>query len=182
MRWHLLCLLTMTIAVSISEAADWPGFRGPHGNGVCDEKSIPLKWGPSDNIAWKVKLPGPGASSPVIWGDRVFVTSFTGKKAAEIVRHVQCFERGTGKERWHKQFPAPLPENDHKAQLLQHGFATSTPVTDGQRLYVYFGRGGLHANDRCCGQHAFLSSRARAAPGHPLSRRRVAGRYLPPDL
>jgi len=144
---HTFCMLLILAAASFSSASDWPGFRGPFGNGVSPEKALPLKWGPDENIAWKVKLPGPGASSPVVWQDQVFVTCFTGKKAAELVRYVLAFDRKTGKERWRKEFPAPLPENDYQGQILQHGLATSTPVTDGKRLFVYFGRGGVHAFD-----------------------------------
>lgn len=125
----------------------WPAFRGPGGNGVCAETTLPLHWGPKDNIAWTAPLPGPGASSPVVWGDQVFVTCFTGKAAKEIVRHVFCFDRRTGEKRWQRDFPAPLPENDYSNQVSQHGLATSTPTTDGQRLYLFFGRGGVHALD-----------------------------------
>jgi outer membrane protein assembly factor BamB len=146
MRWQFLALVSVVCAAPAA-AADWPCFRGPHGDGVADEQTIPLKWGPKDNIAWKVALPGPGASSPVVWGDRVFVTSFTGTKASEIVRQILCFDRKTGKKLWQKDYPAPLPENDYKAQVSQHGLATGTPATDGKRLYVYFGRGGLHVLD-----------------------------------
>jgi outer membrane protein assembly factor BamB len=144
--WVLVALGTLVCAAA-ARADEWPGFRGPHGNGVADEKTMPVKWGPNENLAWKVKLPGPGASSPVVWGDRVFVTAFTGSKASEIVRYVLCFDRKTGKERWRKDYPAPLPENDYARQVSQHGLTTATPVTDGQRLYVFFGRGGLHALD-----------------------------------
>ncbi len=146
MRYRILILVALACVASTT-AADWPGFRGPHGNGVADEKTLPLRWGPDENVAWKVALPGPGASSPVVWGDRVFVTASTGVKASELVRHVLCFDRKTGKKLWQKSFPAPLPENDLKGQVTQHGFTTSTPATDGQRLYVSFGRGGLHVLD-----------------------------------
>jgi outer membrane protein assembly factor BamB len=146
-RYLVVSLLVLWCGISSSAAADWPGFRGPFGNGVCLDKTFPLKWGPKENLAWKAPLPGPGTSSPVICGEQVFLTCFTGKKAAELVRHVLCFDRSTGQKRWQKDFPAPLPENDYKAQLLQHGFTTSTPVTDGKRLFVYFGRGGLLAFD-----------------------------------
>jgi outer membrane protein assembly factor BamB len=146
MRRGLLALVGVACAV-VGAAADWPAFRGPRGDGVAAEKTLPLKWGPKDNVAWKVALPGPGASSPVVWGDRVFVTAFTGTKASEVVRHVLCFDRKTGKKLWQKDFPAPLPENDYKAQVSQHGLTTATPATDGERLYVFFGRGGLHVLD-----------------------------------
>ncbi len=146
MRQGFLALVVLAFAAP-ALTANWPGFRGPHGNGAADEKTLPLQWGPKDNIAWKVALPGPGASSPIIWGDRVFVTAFTGTKASEIIRHILCFDRGTGKNLWQKSYPAPLPENDYAKQVVQHGLTTATPATDGQRLYVYFGRGGLHVLD-----------------------------------
>jgi outer membrane protein assembly factor BamB len=147
MKSTMLSASVLFLSISATCAGEWPGFRGPFGNGVCEETAFPLKWGPKENIAWKVQLPGPGASSPVVWKDQVFVTCFTGKKAAELVRHVISFDRATGKKRWQRDFPAPLPENDYAKQVLQHGLTTSTPVTDGQRLYVFFGRGGLHALD-----------------------------------
>jgi outer membrane protein assembly factor BamB len=128
-------------------AANWPAFRGPHGNGVADEKNLPLTWSAGENIAWKVQLPGPGASSPIVWNDRVFITAFTGSKASEIVRHLLCFDRRSGKKLWQKDYPAPLPENDYAKQVKQHGLTTSTPATDGKRLYVYLGRGGVHVLD-----------------------------------
>jgi outer membrane protein assembly factor BamB len=127
-------------------AEDWPRFRGPRGNGVSGESTLPIKWGPKENIAWKVELPGPGSSSPIVLGDRVFVTCFTGKLAKDIVRHVMCFDRA-GKLLWKNSYPAPQPEMDYSGHLLQHGFTTSTPCTDGQRLYVYFGRDGVRALD-----------------------------------
>src|SRR5436305_8688109 len=113
MHCRFLALLTLAVGQTFlcagdRPAANWPCFRGPHGNGVADEKTLPLKWGPKDNLAWKVALPGPGASSPVVWGERVFVTAFTGTKASDLVRHVLCFDRKTGKELWKKSFPAPL--------------------------------------------------------------------------
>jgi outer membrane protein assembly factor BamB len=147
MRGIFLAVVTITCTATALTAGNWPGFRGPHGNGVADEKTFPLQWGPKENVAWKAPLPGPGGSSPVIWGDRVFVTAFTGTKAKEIVRHVLCFDRKSGQKLWQKDYPAPQPENDYQGQVAQHGMATSTPATDGKRLYVWFGRGGLHVLD-----------------------------------
>ena len=128
-------------------ADDWPRFRGPNGDGTSPERAVPETWGPAENVAWKVELPGPGASSPVVLGRRVFLTCFTGTSAAELVRHVLCFDRGRGELRWKRSYPAPLPECDYTGQLRQHGFATSTPTTDGACLYVQFGRDGVRALD-----------------------------------
>jgi outer membrane protein assembly factor BamB len=137
-----LCCVAAPLA-----ADDWPGFRGPHGDGTSDERAVPQTWGPAENLAWKVELPGPGASSPVVLGRRVFLTCFTGTRAQDLVRHVLCFDRGRGTPLWKNSYPAPLPENDYAGQLRQHGFATSTPVTDGAALYVPFGRDGVRAFD-----------------------------------
>ena len=94
-----------------------------------------------------MKLPGPGASSPVVQGERVFVTCFTGKKGPEIVRYLICFDRNTGKLLWEQKRPAPQPESDYTGQNLQHGMATATPIIDGARIYVNFCRGGVFAFD-----------------------------------
>ncbi len=147
MRLASACLLALVFAGNTS-AEDWPRFRGPRADGTSAESDLPLKWGPKENIAWKVELPGMGASSPIVVGDRVFVTSFTGKVAKELVRHVLCFDRKGGKLLWKNSYAAPLPENDYVKQLTQHGFATSTPVSDGTRVYVHFGRDGVRAFDR----------------------------------
>jgi outer membrane protein assembly factor BamB len=142
----LVCLLA---------AADWPGFRGPQGTGISPEHGLPVKWGPEENLAWKTKLPGPGASSPIAWGDRVFVTCFTGYGGADrksgdqsqLRRHLVCLERTSGKILWQADVPAKLPETDWTSQVSQHGYATSTPTTDGERVYVFFGQTGVFAFD-----------------------------------
>lgn len=126
---------------------DWPGFRGPGHQGHAGAGDFPIRWGPLENVAWKVKLPGPGASSPVIQGDRVFVTCFTGKKGTEIVRHLLCLERATGKILWERKRPALQPESDYAGMILQHGLATGTPFVDGDCVYVNFCRGGVYAFD-----------------------------------
>ncbi|MFO0966779.1 MAG: PQQ-binding-like beta-propeller repeat protein [Gemmataceae bacterium] len=133
--------------VTTAHAEDWPRFRGPRGDGTSAETSFPTRWSPKENILWKAKLPGPGSSSPIVWKDRVFVTCFTGTKGPEIVRHLFCFDRNKGDILWKKDFPAPQPENDYASYLLQHGFASSTPVTDGDKLYVYFGKDGVRCFD-----------------------------------
>lgn len=142
-----LAVYFLILQVVPLHAEDWPAFRGPLGDGTSAEKVFPARWGPKENIAWKVKLPGPGSSSPIVFKDRVFLTCFTGKKAKELTRHVLCFDRARGDLLWKKDFPAPLPENDYESYILQHGFTSSTPTTDGERLYVYFGRDGVRAFD-----------------------------------
>ena len=147
MKTIIASLLLLPVFSVALHAEDWPRFRGPRGDGTSSATTLPLKWGPKENIAWKVELPGPGSSSPIVVGNRVFVTCFTGKKAEEIVRHVMCFDRAGGKLLWKNSYPAPTPEMDYTGHLLQHGFTTSTPCSDGQRLYVHFGRDGVRAFD-----------------------------------
>ena len=68
----------MVLAVTglaILAGADWPGWRGPRGDGVADDGPYPLRWGPTENVKWKVEIPGRGHSSPVVWGDRIFLTT-----------------------------------------------------------------------------------------------------------
>lgn len=146
MRFAYASLLAVVLAGAVG-AEDWPRFRGPRGDGSSAEAELPLKWGPKENIAWKVELPGMGASSPIVVGERVFVTCFSGTLAKELVRHVLCFDKKSGKMLWKNSYPAPLPENDYEKQLRQHGFTTSTPVSDGSRVYVHFGRDGVRAFD-----------------------------------
>lgn len=135
--------------------ADWPGFRGPKGTGISDEKGLPVTWSEKNNIAWKTRLPGPGASSPAIWGDRVFVTCWTGYAESrdnrgdlkKLRRHLVCLDRKSGKILWKSDVPAKLPEVEWGRALSQHGYTTSTPVTDGKRVYVFFGKTGVFAYD-----------------------------------
>src|SRR5262249_15160005 len=141
------------LSLVVLAGADWPGFRGPHTDGVSDEHGLPIRWDDKENVVWKTRLPGPGASSPITWGDRVFVTCYSGyggaigKKGdmANLRRHLVCLDRKTGKVLWQKDVAAQLPETDFARQVNQHGYVTSTPVTDGERVYAFFGRTGVFA-------------------------------------
>jgi outer membrane protein assembly factor BamB len=122
---------------------------------VSPERDLPVKWGPDENIAWKTKLPGRGHSSPIISGDRIFVTCYSGygdgksepAAVANLRRHLVCLDHKDGKILWQKDVPTKLPETEYVGQLQQHGYATSTPATDGERVYVFFGRTGVLAFD-----------------------------------
>jgi outer membrane protein assembly factor BamB len=154
LSWHLVAFATLTLGMT-ALGAEWPGFRGPTLDGVSTERGLPVKWGPEENIVWKLKLPGAGSSSPVVWQDRVFLTCFSGygvpggEKAelADLRRHLLCIDRTTGKVLWQKDVPAKLPESPYSKQNGEHGYSTSTPVTDGERVYVFFGRTGVLAYD-----------------------------------
>src|SRR5262245_43128099 len=135
-----LCVAVFTLTAG---AADWPNFRGPGGSGVSAEKDLPTKWGDKDNLVWKLDLPGPGSSSPVVWGDKVFVTCYTGYgvnlrepgELADLRRHLLCVDRKAGKVLWDKEVKARQPEQEFEGPFITlHGYASSTPATDGERV------------------------------------------------
>jgi hypothetical protein len=132
-------------------AADWPGFRGPGGVGVSDETGLPSTWSTGSNVAWKTELPGPGASSPAIVGDKVFVTCFRGADrsggTANLERVLVCANRADGKILWTVGVKAKSGEDAYRGMLATHGYASSTPVADGERVYVFYGRSGVLAYD-----------------------------------
>lgn len=148
-----VALLTAA-AAGIAPAA-WPKFRGPTGLGTSDEKSVPLKWSATENIAWKTELPGPGASCPVTDGKRVYVTCYSGYgvsvkepgKMEDLMRHLVCIDRSNGKVVWEKKFKPELPEHRYGGEGSYHGYAASTPTIDGERLYVFFGKSGVYCLD-----------------------------------
>jgi outer membrane protein assembly factor BamB len=150
-----LVVVALSFAIShAASAADWMQFRGPRGLGISDETNLPVKWGTGDNIDWQVDLPGPGASSPIVVGDRVYITCYTGyglkpnegdQKA--LHRHLLCLDRKSGKELWKKTFEPKLPEHQYQGEGSYHGYAASTPTSDGQRLYVFFGKSGVFCFD-----------------------------------
>ncbi|MCY2966304.1 MAG: PQQ-binding-like beta-propeller repeat protein [Planctomycetota bacterium] len=109
-----------------------------------------MKWSATENIAWRADLPGPGSSSPITVGNRVFITCYSGYGVADPIgdqkdlkRHLLCFNRATGDLLWKKQFDPKLPEHAYQGEGAYHGYAASTPVSDGERLYVFFGKSGV---------------------------------------
>jgi outer membrane protein assembly factor BamB len=152
-------LLWLAVGVALfalpAGAADWPSFRGPGSSGISEEKDLPTTWSDKENLVWKIDLPGPGASSPVVWGDKVFVTCYTGYgldqqnpgDQADLRRHLLCVDRKEGKVLWDKEVKAKLPEAQYAGFLLHHGYASSTPATDGERVYVFHGKTGVFAYD-----------------------------------
>jgi outer membrane protein assembly factor BamB len=116
----------------------WPRWRGPHGDGHSSETTLPIKWDKKD-IAWKVPLPGSGESSPVIWLDKLFLTT---SEDGGRRRSVLCLDRNNGRLLWKQTVEfAGRPEELHKMNT----FASPTCVTDGEVVVAFFGRAGLHA-------------------------------------
>ncbi len=138
-------------------ASDWTRFRGPDGSGVAvDSDSLPSTWSPTANLAWTTPLPGPGASSPIIVGGKAFVTCYSGYGLTQenpgdienLARHLVCVDLQTGKVLWQKDVKAALPEDPYSGiGVTAHGYASHTPVSDGQNIYAFFGKGGVHAYD-----------------------------------
>lgn len=149
-------LLALALAsVTLHAAAtDWPRFLGPTGAAIVAESKAPLKWSDSENIVWKAELPGPGSSSPIVFGDKVFITCWTGygdKEGAndigKLTRHLICLNRADGKVIWDAKVPSAAAEDPWQGFITEHGYATHTPVTDGERVYVFFGKSGALAFD-----------------------------------
>jgi hypothetical protein len=152
---RLLSLGIVAWVTSVHAAhSDWPQFRGPNGAGIAASDAQPaFTWSGSQNVKWKLALPGPGSSSPIVASERVFVTCYSGYgdggsgTPEKLQRHLICLERATGKVLWDKSVPAELPEDAYTGNLREHGYASSTPVTDGERVYVFFGKTGARAFD-----------------------------------
>lgn len=115
----------------------WPCFRGPTGQGIALEPDFPLTWSQTENMIWKVKLSGRGNSSPIIWDDRVFITSAARDGS---LRELYCYSRSTGKLLW--QHSAPKAEKNERL-IKKNSYASATPVTDGKRVIAFFGNSGF---------------------------------------
>lgn len=152
-RQTISLVLFLALLASSLKAADWPQFRGPNRDGVSQDSATPAAWDGSTNVAWKQKLPGPGSSSPVVVGDKIFLTCYTGYGQNErdpgdqsaLVRHVLAFDLKTGEPVGDFKAEAKLPEPDFRSFQALHGYASSTPVSDGKLLYVFFGKSGVKA-------------------------------------
>ncbi len=156
LSFMVFCLGMLPLACSISRASDWTRFRGPNGSGVSEDSGpLPTTWSPTENLAWKVALPGPGSSSPIVVGDRVFITCWSGYgtsrddrgEQSDLVRHLMCFDAKTGTVIWDSTVKAVLPEDDYRGMFAEHGYSSHSPVSDGDRVYVFFGKSGALAFD-----------------------------------
>jgi hypothetical protein len=140
----------------------WPQFRGPGSLGVVEDPVLPDKWSTTENVAWRTEIPGMGWSSPTVWGDNIFVTSvvssvegekpkkglyFGGERPAPTDPHrwmVYCVDFKSGKIRWEREVQKGPP---NISRHLKNSYASETPVTDGERVYAYFGNVGLFVFD-----------------------------------
>src|SRR5580700_10051027 len=137
--------LLLAVAASAADG-DWPHWRGPADDGMARGEA-PLHWSDQEHIAWKAAVPGHGNSSPVLWGDRIFVTTAVptaeggGPSLVEHKFEVLCFDRKTGKLLWEKVARVATP---HQPAHPQYGsFASNSPITDGKYVFAFFGSRGL---------------------------------------
>lgn len=149
-----LLVCGLVLAATMAQGEDWPRFRGPSAAGQTSATDVPLTWSDSENILWKVEMPGPGASSPVILGDRLYLTCYTGYGLSEespgekgaLKRHLLCFNKDNGELIWN----APMEGSESNTETYRgfvalHGFTSSTPVVDETGIYVFYGTAGAAA-------------------------------------
>jgi outer membrane protein assembly factor BamB len=135
--WQRLFIVFVFLSF-LSRAEDWPQFRGPTGQGISNEKNLPLHWTAESNVVWKAAIPGQGWSSPIVWKDKVFVTS---AMAQGTKCHVMALDRKSGKIIWDKEVFEQVPLRKEG----KNSYATPTPVTDGKRVSAVFGDGSVVA-------------------------------------
>lgn len=139
-RLSLAGLLFSCCLTSLANADNWPAWRGPEGNGVCHESRLPVRFGPTENVTWKTPLPEKCNSTPIVWNDRVFVTS---PRDGGKIRCLLCLDRGSGKELWRHEVPYADQETLHN----DNTFCAGSPTTDGTLVYAGFDSAGVVACD-----------------------------------
>jgi outer membrane protein assembly factor BamB len=149
-------IAVVLISISSATASDWPRFRGPNGSGVSpDEAPTPTTWTDTENLKWSIDLPGPGSSCPIVVGDKVFVTCWTGYglsreepgDQSQLKRHLICVNRADGKILWDRAVDPYLPEDNYGGMFAEHGYTSHTPVSDGEKVFAFFGKTGVIAFD-----------------------------------
>ena len=131
------CIIVFLLVAGGAKAGNWPEWRGPAGDGVSPETGLPSEWSESKNVSWKVPLPGPGASTPAVWKDHIFLTSAEGN---DII--VMAVSTG-GQVLW----KAKLGTGNHAYRRDEANQASPSPSTDGRYVYAMAGTGDLAAFD-----------------------------------
>jgi outer membrane protein assembly factor BamB len=161
-RGAVLLATVIIVTVSTQLAAQWGQFRGPGAAGIGEGTDLPDTWSATENVKWKVNIPGQGWSSPIAWGDHIFVTSVVpvgeietpkrglylqGERPAPTIDHryvVYAIDFNSGSIVWEREVHRGVPPG---ARHLKNTFASETPVTDGTRVYAAFGNVGIYAFD-----------------------------------
>jgi outer membrane protein assembly factor BamB len=160
----LTWVLSLALVAGPVQTANWPAFRAGATGGAAEGSGLPDTWDTSRNVVWKTDIPGRGWSSPVVWGDRIYLTSAVADAPGEMpkkglyfggnrpkpptdIHHwmVYCLDRETGKVVWQREAHKGVPATPNH---LKNTYASETPVTDGERVYVYFGSIGVFCYDR----------------------------------
>jgi outer membrane protein assembly factor BamB len=147
------CLFGAPMLWAQEGSTDWPQFRGPGGRGTSANTGLPVTWSVDENVVWRTALPGPGASSPVVIGDRIFVTCYSGYavggsgrgEMSQLKLHVVCLDRNSGAIVWNRDVTPHLPEQTRIRE--DHGYASGTPAAESDRVYAFFGKSGVLAFD-----------------------------------
>lgn len=135
-----LATFAVLTAASVLHAGNWPMWRGPTGQGHCDEKNLPLTWSATENVKWKVPLDHQGNSTPVVWGDKVFLAQ---ANKGGTQRSLLCFARADGKKLWQADVAYP----DKERAWNENWYANASPATDGERVVVSFASAGMYCYD-----------------------------------
>jgi outer membrane protein assembly factor BamB len=139
MKPSIATTLVLTWA-ALAAAGDWPAWRGPDGQGHCPEKDLPLKWSKTDNVKWKTDLNDPGNSTPIVWGDRIFLTQ---ANKGGTVRSFLCFSRSDGSLLWQKD----VSYDDKEKAWNPNWYCNASPTTDGERVVVSLASAGMYCYD-----------------------------------
>src|SRR5262245_53744914 len=123
----IAALFLLFAILSSVEAANWPAWRGPTGQGFCEEKNLPVKWSDKENVKWKVPLAHQGNSTPVVWGDKIFLTQ-ANKGGSE--RSLLCFARADGKMLWQKT----IEYSEKERNWNENWYCNASPAVDGERV------------------------------------------------
>lgn len=137
---RFLAALAILSWSTVGLASDWPAWRGPTGQGFSDEKNLPLKWSAKENVKWKVPLADPGNSTPVIWGDKIFLTQ---ANKGGTVRSLMCLARADGKPLWQKDVAYDEEERNWGGIT----YTNASPALDAERVVVSFASAGMYCYD-----------------------------------
>ncbi len=128
---RIVAVMVIIISAYTARTQNWPGWRGPNGDGTSTETNLPIEWDSTNNVIWKSKIPGVGHSSPVVWNDRIFtLTAFPETKEKVLL----CYDSRNGELLWEKTVVKGSWEKKH----ADNSHASGTPVTDGKRVYLSF--------------------------------------------
>lgn len=147
-----LLFVPLALCAVAAKGEDWLGFRGVSNSGISSTAKIPESWGDQKNLKWKVQIPGAGSSSPIVVGDKVFVTAYSGygvngeaDSLEKLKRHLICYNKSNGTQIWAKEVASDANEDPYRGYITEHGYASSTPVSDGEMVYVFFAKTGVLA-------------------------------------